>query len=156
MNEDTKLIKTIYHSPCGSLYLGAVAGGLCFAKWHPIDGGEDGMNDILAAAVRELDEYFAGKRQDFDVPLCYMGGTDFQRRVWNVLKTIPYGSTISYKEESLRYGNEKAIRAVASANGCNPISIFIPCHRVIGSDGSLTGYNGGLDKKRFLLEIERG
>jgi len=87
--------------------------------------------------------------------LCYISGTDFQRKVWNILKTIPYGTTISYKEEALLYGNLKAIRAVASANCSNPISIFIPCHRVIGSDGSLTGYNGGLDKKLFLLEIEK-
>lgn len=148
-------VKTIYHSPCGNIYLGAVAEGLCFAEWHPIDCGEDGMNDVLVNAIRELDEYFSGKRRKFDVPLCYISGTDFQRKVWDILKTIPYGTTISYKEEALRYGNLKAIRAVASANGRNPISIFIPCHRVIGSDGSLTGYNGGLDKKLFLLEIEK-
>lgn len=85
----------------------------------------------------------------------YVCGTDFQKKVWDLLKNVKYGDTISYKEEARRFGNVKAIRAVASANGRNPISIFIPCHRVIGSDGSLTGYAGGLEKKRFLLDLEK-
>lgn len=149
------LVKAVYHSPCGNIYLGAVADGLCFAEWVPLEFGEDGGSDVLADAVRELDEYFAGNRREFDVPVHYVCGTDFQKKVWDLLKNVKYGDTISYKEEARRFGNVKAIRAVASANGRNPISIFIPCHRVIGSDGSLTGYAGGLEKKRFLLDLEK-
>ncbi|RRD02059.1 methylated-DNA--[protein]-cysteine S-methyltransferase [Prevotella sp. OH937_COT-195] len=148
------MVKTTYHSPCGNIYLGAVAEGLCFAKWSPLDFGEEGFNEVLAKAVCELDEYFAGRRREFDVTLCYVRGTDFQKRVWDLLKTIKYGKTISYMEEARKYGNVKAVRAVANANRCNPLSIFIPCHRVIGSDGSLTGYAGGIEKKRFLLNME--
>jgi len=107
----------------------------------------------FAAVVRELDEYFAGARHDFTLALAPRG-TDFQRRVWTELLRIPYGETISYRELAVRVGNPAATRAVARANATNPLPIVVPCHRVIGADGTLTGYGGGLDRKRFLLHLE--
>ena len=109
--------------------------------------------ELLSQTAKELAEYFNKERQDFTVPLL-MIGTPFQQSVWNVLLTSPYGRTISYKEESIQLGNEKAIRAASSANGKNRIGIIVPCHRVIGSDGSLTGYAGGLHRKQYLLNLE--
>jgi methylated-DNA-[protein]-cysteine S-methyltransferase len=100
-----------------------------------------------------MDEYFNGNRKTFDLPLD-LQGTDFQKKVWLELQKIPFGKTISYKELSLRLGDIKAIRAVAAANGANPVSIIVPCHRVIGSNGSLTGYAGGLWRKQWLLDHE--
>ncbi len=108
----------------------------------------------LADAVKQLGEYFAGTRQAFQLQL-NLKGTDFQKSVWQELLNIPYGRTISYLELSRRLGDVKAIRAVAAANGQNPFWIVVPCHRVIGSDGSLTGYAGGLWRKKWLLEHER-
>lgn len=102
----------------------------------------------------ELADFFGGKRKKFSVPLD-ISGDPFQRKVWHALMGIPYGATISYKEQALALNNEKAIRAVAKANGQNRIVILVPCHRVIGHDGSLVGYNGGLERKRFLLDLER-
>lgn len=102
-----------------------------------------------------MDEYFRRERRAFDIPLLF-AGTEFQNKVWDMLLQIPYGRTVSYAGMALSLGMPKAVRAVANANGANAISIFAPCHRVIGSDGSLTGYGGGLDAKRFLLELERG
>lgn len=101
----------------------------------------------------ELEGYFAGKLKKFSVPL-HLTGTEFQKKVWNELLNIPYGETISYLELAVNIGNSKAVRAVANANALNKIAVIIPCHRVIGSDGTLTGYAAGLDKKRRLLEIE--
>lgn len=109
---------------------------------------------ILEEAVKQLDEYFNRERKTFDVPLL-MVGTDFQKQVWQGLIDIPHGTTCSYLELSKRIGNEKAVRAVASANGANAISIMIPCHRIIGSDGSLVGYAGGLPAKKKLLQLEQ-
>jgi methylated-DNA-[protein]-cysteine S-methyltransferase len=103
--------------------------------------------------VTQLNDYFEGKRTEFDV-LLNPQGTDFQKKVWNGLLQIPYGKTMSYLELSKQLGDVKAIRAVASANGKNPLWIIIPCHRVIGTDGSLTGYAGGLWRKKWLLELE--
>lgn len=108
---------------------------------------------VLEEAQRQLDEYFAGKRKTFDIPL-HITGSDFQRKIWNILIDIPYGEIKSYKDIAVGFGNSKAVRAVAQAIGANGISIFIPCHRVVGSNRSLTGYAGGLDAKRMLLEIE--
>lgn len=108
---------------------------------------------ILAQTRKELTEYFNQERQKFTIELLMLG-TEFQRSVWDVLLTIPYGHTMSYKQESIQLGNEKAIRAVSNANGKNKISIIVPCHRVIGSDGSLTGYAGGLHRKQYLLNLE--
>jgi AraC family transcriptional regulator of adaptative response/methylated-DNA-[protein]-cysteine methyltransferase len=112
-----------------------------------------GKNAHLEKVEIELEEYFSGKRKQFTVPLD-TPGTDFQKSVWEVLKTIPYGETRTYKQQANALGNPKAIRAVASANGCNRVGIIIPCHRVIGSDGSLVGYGGGLHRKQWLLNLE--
>jgi methylated-DNA-[protein]-cysteine S-methyltransferase len=108
---------------------------------------------IIEACIEQFDAYFAGKLKEFDLPL-FPIGTDFQQNVWEHLKTIPYGKTISYLEFSRRIGNEKAIRAVGTANGRNPLTIILPCHRVIGSDGSLIGYGGDLWRKEWLLRLE--
>ena len=109
---------------------------------------------VLDEAVRQLEEYFAGERRDFDLPLD-PAGTPFQLTVWAALRDIPYAETINYGQLANRVGNPNASRAVGLANGRNPISIVVPCHRVIGADGSLTGYGGGLDRKRTLLALER-
>lgn len=110
--------------------------------------------EILKQTTLQLKEYLEGERTRFDLPLA-PEGTEFQRKVWNKLLTIPYGKTLSYAQMAEKLGNPKVIRAAASANGKNPISIIIPCHRVIGSDGSLVGYGGGLENKRFLLKLEK-
>ncbi|MGO9513704.1 MAG: methylated-DNA--[protein]-cysteine S-methyltransferase [Steroidobacteraceae bacterium] len=120
---------------------------------HLADGVEDAGADPLPAAVRQLGEYFSGKRREFDLPL-RMQGTDFQQRVWRNLTKIRYGETWSYGTLARCIGNPNASRAVGLANGRNPISIVVPCHRVIGADGSLTGYGGGLERKRWLLAHE--
>jgi len=113
----------------------------------------DTIPDVLQDCVYQLQEYFNGERKQFDLKL-NPEGTEFQKRVWELLSEIPYGKTTSYLELSKRYGDVKAIRAVASANGKNPFWIVVPCHRVIGSDGSLTGYAGGIHRKKWLLEHE--
>ena len=110
---------------------------------------------ILAQAGKQLAEYFAGTRREFDLPLSPKG-TEFQQRVWKALLEIPYGETRSYQETAIAAGNGKACRAVGMANNRNPISIIIPCHRVIGANGDLVGYGGGLDKKIWLLALEKG
>ena len=109
---------------------------------------------ILAAASDQLAEYFDGDRTEFDVPLDPVG-TEFQQAAWTALRTIPYGETISYGEQAARVGDRRKARAVGAANGRNPISIIVPCHRVVGSNGSLTGFAGGLDNKAWLLDHER-
>lgn len=114
-----------------------------------------GENELLSQAVAQLAQYFAGTRRLFDLPLNPAGGTPFQRRVWAELGKIPYGAVWSYKELAQAVGNANASRAVGSANHANPIAIFIPCHRVIGANGCLTGYAGGLERKAFLLRLEK-
>ena len=109
----------------------------------------------FGTAIEQLKEYFARRRREFDLPLA-PAGTGFQRRVWHALTTIPYGETISYGELARRVGNARACRAVGLANGANPLPIIVPCHRVIGSNGALTGFGGGLPIKRALLGLERG
>lgn len=119
---------------------------------HPADGWiADGAP--FRVAITQLDQYFAGERRGFDLPLAPRG-TDFQRRVWRLLREIPYGKTLSYGELARRIGNPNASRAVGLANGANPLPIIVPCHRVIGADGSLTGFGGGLPIKRKLLALE--
>ena len=113
-----------------------------------------GQPQILIQAIKEFNEYFKGIRKDFDIKY-EVQGTDFQKKVWDKLIEIPYGRTFSYKQLAIAIGNEKATRAVGNANGKNIISIIIPCHRVIGSDNSLTGYAGGLNRKKWLLEHEK-
>lgn len=114
---------------------------------------EDASAGPLPDAISQLDEYFAGHRRAFDLPL-RLHGTEFQQRVWKALKEIPYGATLSYGELAKRIDSPTASRAVGLANGRNPISILVPCHRVIGADGSLTGYGGGLPRKQWLLAHE--
>ena len=111
-------------------------------------------SEVLEAAERQLAEYFAGKRKAFDVPF-HQSGTPFQLDVWRVLTDIPYGETATYGEIARAVGRPKACRAVGMANHKNPISIIVPCHRVVGASGALTGYGGGMDSKRFLLELEQ-
>jgi len=113
-----------------------------------------GQPQILIQAIKEFNEYFKGIRKDFDIKY-EVQGTDFQKKVWDKLIEIPYGRTFSYKQLAIAIGNEKATRAVGNANGKNIISIIIPCHRVIGSDNRLTGYAGGLNRKKWLLEHEK-
>lgn len=165
---DNKILTQTYLSPCGPLLLGSFQDKLCLCNWfnekHPgrvdkrLQAGLHARyapqaSDITQEAVRQLDEYFTGQRKSFDMPLLFVG-SDFQKSVWQMLLEIPYGQTISYGEMARRIGMPKAVRAVANANGANAISIFAPCHRVIGSDHSLTGYGGGLEAKKFLLELE--
>lgn len=158
----------LYDSPCGTLLLGSFDGKLCLCDWLTEKHRDrvarrlkrilhadfrEGTSEIIEQAAHQLDEYFAGQRTRFVLPLLF-AGTDFQKKVWNELLTIPYGTTISYGELARRIGIPEAVRAVANASGANSISIFTPCHRVIGSDRSLTGYAGGIDAKRFLLRLE--
>lgn len=109
---------------------------------------------VIKEALRQLDEYFAGKRKGFDLPLSPQG-TAFQLKVWQALQTVPYGKTVSYKDIALQVGNAKACRAVGMANNRNPIAIVIPCHRIVGSSGKLVGYAGGLSLKEKLLKLEQ-
>jgi len=151
----------IVDSPIGRLLLrtdgGSLTGLYMDVPGRPIRGMNDWQEDPTAGplpeAVRQLEEYFAGKRRDFDLPL-HLDGTEFQQRVWRVLTEIPYGETWSYGDLAKRIGNPNASRAVGLANGRNPVSIVVPCHRVIGADGSLTGYGGGLQRKQWLLAHE--
>jgi len=150
----------LYATAFGDVAIAADADGLLALTFHrderPARIGADwqrGATAVTDAAARQLQEYFAGARRDFDLPLAPRG-TEFQRRVWEALLQIPYGETRSYREQAAMLGNLKAIRAVARANGANPIAVIVPCHRVIGADGSLTGYAGGLDLKARLLTLE--
>ena len=156
MNEQ---LHTTIDSPLGDLLL--VGDGAALIGVYIQDGerpaaarGTAKSDALLGEARRQLDEYFAGERVEFDLPLA-PSGTEFQRRVWRALEEIPYGDTISYGELARRIGRPTASRAVGMANGHNPISIVVPCHRVIGAAGALTGYAGGVERKRFLLDLER-
>lgn len=126
---------------------------LLFAETLPADT-EEATSPLLEETVRQLDEYFAGRRTAFDLPLA-PEGTPYQRLIWRTLQDIPYGETASYAEIAARTGNPQASRAVGGANHRNPLPILIPCHRVIGTNGKLTGYAGGLARKEFLLGLER-
>ena len=144
----------LYDSPFGVLTLHATDTGLAGLSFHQHgDGGGD--PEILTAAARQLDEYFAGERTAFDLPLD-LTGTEFQLAVWEQLRTIPYGETTTYGELAGRIGRKDIIRAVGAAVGRTPVPIIVPCHRVIGANGSLTGYGGGLPRKRALLDLESG
>lgn len=157
-----------YCSPAGEMIVGSYGDSLCICDWAgcsrtraDIDrichrlGAElrQGPSEVTARALDELSEYFAGVRRDFTIPVLF-AGTDFQRAVWHKLSQIPYGSTISYGELALRMGYPKSIRAVAAAVAANPMSVVVPCHRVVGSDGRLTGYRGGMEAKSLLLSLE--
>ena len=153
---DNIILTSLYRSPCGDLILGSFGDRLCLCNWaaelHPgrifrrlhVRLGatfEEAPTPVTRAATTQLDEYFARRRKVFDVPLLFAG--------------IPYGSTLSYAALAARMGMPRAVRAVAGANGANALSLFVPCHRVIGADGSITGYGGGAYAKSFLLELER-
>jgi methylated-DNA-[protein]-cysteine S-methyltransferase len=143
-------------TPVGTLTIIAGETGLravVFAGESVPDGAFEGRHPLLAETERQLQEYFAGERREFDLPLD-LAGTPFQRRAWLALATIPYGTTISYGEQARRLDAPGSARAVGSANARNPVSIVLPCHRVVGADGRLTGYGGGIDAKRTLLEHE--
>ncbi|MBP3409948.1 MAG: methylated-DNA--[protein]-cysteine S-methyltransferase [Clostridia bacterium] len=142
----------VIQTPVGKLTLCADEAGLCALRFGAQSGRADAL-PLLDQAQRELEEYFAGRRSVFSVPLS-IHGTAFQERVWRALMEIPCGETITYGELARRVGNEKACRAVGMANHVNRIPIFIPCHRVVGANGKLTGYAGGLEIKRILLETE--
>jgi methylated-DNA-[protein]-cysteine S-methyltransferase len=161
MTASCKIRYTWLESPVGKLLIVGDEAGLrqvLFAEGRSEVGPEPGWREdatSLAEAVRQLREYFDGRRRQFELPLA-PEGTPFQQSVWRELLTIPYGETISYGDLARRIGNRNASRAVGLANGANPISIIIPCHRVIGSSGKLTGYGGGLKNKEWLLALERG
>jgi methylated-DNA-[protein]-cysteine S-methyltransferase len=150
---------TRIESPVGKLLLATEAQGLRLVSFESSKRATSVQPDWkenkapFAEVIRQLRAYFDGELREFDLPLA-PEGTAFQLRVWNSLRTIPYGETISYGQLAQRIGNPKAVRAVGLANGCNPIPIIIPCHRVIGSDGSLTGFGGGLPNKKKLLALE--
>src|SRR5699024_9506203 len=148
--------ETILETPLGLLELRGDAHGLAEIVFCDPEKKKENraVPRELIRAVEQLNAYFAGGRRYFSIKL-NPSGTDFQKRVWHFLETIPYGKTISYKTQSERMGNLKAVRAVAAANGKNPLPIVVPCHRVIGSDGALTGYAGGLWRKRWLLRHEK-
>lgn len=158
-----------YNSPCGEIVLASMENELCLCDWNKMPCAERNkhrlakyMNAVfrvetsyvLEQTKKQLDEYFTGTRKAFDIPL-HPVGTEFQQQVWNALLEIPYGETRSYKDIALSIANLKGIRAVAQAIGANGISILIPCHRVIGSNHSLTGFAGGIEAKRILLQIEK-
>ena len=143
---------TLHPSPVGDILLRADAEGR-LTDLHLRHNGARAMDGPFDAIREQLDAYFAGALDRFDVPMA-AHGTDFQKRVWDQLVQIPFGETISYSELARRMGDPKLVRAVGVANGRNPISIIIPCHRVIGADGSLVGYGGGLERKKWLLEHE--
>lgn len=167
MSANTIEIST-YKSPVGDLLLGSFENKLCLCDWKfrkmraQIDQRiQQGLkaqyiekeSEVCQKTTQQLDEYFEGKRNSFDIPMLFVG-TDFQQQVWQELIKIPYGKTMAYLQLSRNLNNEKAIRAVASANGANAISILVPCHRIIGSSGELIGYAGGLNTKKRLLSLE--
>lgn len=155
------LVHKFVASPVGVLKIVASDKALVAVLWEddnprrvPLSAsGEDDRNNLLCEAERQLSEYFSGSRRSFSLPLD-MRGTAFQKSVWKALLTIPFGETRSYGELARAVGNPTASRAVGAANGRNPLSIIVPCHRVIGSSGKLTGFAGGLNAKRVLLDIE--
>ena len=142
----------VIDTPVGKLTLCADEAGICEVKFGAQSSRAD-ASELLDQAQRELEEYFAGRRRVFSVPLS-IHGTPFQEKVWRALMEIPHGETVSYGELARRVGNPKACRAVGMANHVNRIPIIIPCHRVVGANGRLTGYAGGLEIKRILLETE--
>lgn len=159
-----------FTTPLGAMFVCATAQGVCLLEFacrsrletefeelqfHLDSRIIAGDNAHIRLAVQQLTDYFAGKLTRFSVPL-HMPGTPFQQRAWQALQQIPYGETVSYQQHAERLGRPEAVRAVAAANGQNRIAIIVPCHRVLGKDGSLTGYGGGLQRKQWLLDHERG
>jgi methylated-DNA-[protein]-cysteine S-methyltransferase len=159
------IVQTRYESPLGSIIIAATAEGLA-GLWFdgqrhlpqeltgPAVWPSEPEHPVLKEVIRQLSEYFAGRRTEFDVPLDLAYGTAFQQSVWQALLKIPQGGTASYSEVSARIGKPAAVRAVGAAVGRNPVSIIVPCHRVMGAGGALTGYAGGLERKSALLKLE--
>jgi len=159
---ETELVSTVMDTPVGPLTIVVSAHGVRAILWpdedpgrvRPATGSTDPDHPVVVATVAQLTEYFDGVREEFDLPLDPVG-TDFQQAAWSALRTIPYGTTVSYGEQAARMGDRRKARAVGAANGRNPISIVVPCHRVVGANGSLTGFAGGIDTKAWLLDHER-
>jgi methylated-DNA-[protein]-cysteine S-methyltransferase len=150
-----RIFKTFYDSKIGPLEITGTEKGISGLRFVRKKAKSDStLPPIMKEALKQLDEYFLGKRKDFSVKLI-LQGTDFQKKVWEQLKKIPYASTASYKEIARAIGNEKAVRAVGGANGRNNIGIIVPCHRVIAHDGTLGGFGGGLWRKEWLLKHEK-
>jgi methylated-DNA-[protein]-cysteine S-methyltransferase len=161
MKFDTSIVRTAFASPLGPMIVAATDRGLAglwfegqrhlpdVSAWPPVP-----CHPVLVQAVAQLQDYFAGRRTRFELPLDLQGGTPFQQSVWHALLAIPSGATTSYGVLSARIGKPAAVRAVGAAVGRNPVSVIVPCHRVLGSDGSLTGYAGGLARKTALLQLE--
>lgn len=168
-SRDSIFIKR-YHFPCGELMLGSYGEKLCLCRWVDCKNQrlidyrlqrmlsarfvENGTNDVIELARQQLNDYFWNKSREFNVPLLFIG-TDFQKSVWNELLTIPYGTTVSYGDIAQRLGDPESARAVANACALNAINIIVPCHRIIGNNGNLKGYSGGLQKKEYLLDMEQ-
>ncbi len=162
------VLATLHDTPCGALRIATYDGNLVLCDWANEACSRklarmanslgtavaEGVSPLTDMVIAQIDDYFAGRRTVFDLPLRFVG-TDFQVSVWQSLLGIPYGRTITYAEQSRRIGRPDAVRAVAAADGANPIVIIAPCHRVIGSNGSMTGYAGGVDVKVKLLALER-
>ena len=147
---------TEYETPIGLITLGCVNNDIVLCGFGKVDViGKHQETDCLKEAAKQLNEYFNGTRKVFQLSYRFLNGTDFQRKVWQALLDIPYGKTASYKDIAKKVGSPQASRAVGGANHCNPIAIFIPCHRVIGANKRLVGYAAGLDKKSFLLNLEK-
>jgi len=164
-----KVLVQSYKTPFGELQLGSYAGALCLCDWRRRlkqasiykrissrlgSSFQEGSSPVIESAKDQLESYFARQIQRFELPLLTLG-TDFQKSVWQALIEVPYGATSSYADLARSIGKPEAVRAVASANGANALSLFIPCHRIIGSDGALVGYAGGLAAKRRLLSLEQ-
>lgn len=155
MNTEESFI--FWQSPIGQMAIASDGNAITRASFMPADWCEAlprRESPLLREACRQLEEYFKGERKSFSVPLAPQG-TSFRRRVWQVLESIGYGQTLSYAQVAQKAGNPRACRAVGGANHANPIVLFIPCHRVIAADGSLGGYGAGVNRKRFLLELEK-
>ncbi|OGU58721.1 MAG: cysteine methyltransferase [Ignavibacteria bacterium GWF2_33_9] len=163
-----KIKITTFKTPIGEILIGSFNSKLVMVDWKwrkmrsTIDKRiqkflqaefEEGKNEVISKTIEQLDEYFIGNRKGFDLPIM-LCGKEFQQKVWSALLAIPYGQTSTYLKLAEKIGDSKAVRAVANANGANAISIIIPCHRIIGSDGELVGYAGGLPAKKKLLELE--
>jgi len=168
MTAYNEIVISYFKSDLGELILGSYNQMLCLCDWRfrkmrdEIDDRlkkglsvnfVEGDSEIIQMAKSQLEEYFHGDRQEFEIPLLFIG-SEFQKSVWQELRNIPFGKTMTYQELSRKLGNEKAIRAVAGANGANAITIIVPCHRIIGSKGEMIGYAGGLRVKKNLLKLE--
>lgn len=142
-----------YKSPIGNIKIEEKENHITALDFIP-EKGEEKSSEVIEICKKQLEEYFAGQRRTFDLELKFLKGTEFQIKVWNTLRDIPYGTTVTYKWIAEKIGNAKAVRAVGGANNKNPIAILVPCHRVIGSKGKMVGYAGGIEKKEYLLNIE--